>query len=191
MLMDLDVRQFIQRQTIDTVNPESIHHLMTMLPSDDIVLDAWLAEAAENGEALEFTFLAITTQCSKRLLDPRHLVKGARLLAQHATLSETVRRIQRDETADYLMEACREWTLDRENQAWALFFIATWCRDRRAGKFPDELVAMAQSVMELPTLTSEAAFYLLGVAVVTNDEALLDRVSGFYAQFLDAASVLK
>jgi hypothetical protein len=35
--MDAAVRQFIQRQTTETLNPETIHDLMTMLPPDAIV----------------------------------------------------------------------------------------------------------------------------------------------------------
>ncbi len=187
--MDQAVRQFIHRYTMHTMNPDAVEELIGMLPSDDLTLDRWFVQTVESGEAWEFTFLAVAAQASKRLVDARHLVKGAPLLAQQSALAETVRRMQQDAAADYLLQAVRKGILDQGNAAWALFFIAAWYRDRRKGLFPEDLGLLAYSLTTGATLGDEAAFYLIGAGVVTKDDKLLNRLRGFYEQYPDGDSV--
>jgi hypothetical protein len=177
--MKAEVRQLIGKYTVDTMDPEFFEQLHMMLPADDLELDRWLAEAVENNAAWEFTSLVMVALTARRFVDARHLVQGAGMLAQYGAMMDNVRRMQ-GQVPEYLMEAILQNTLDPANEACALLLVAVWRRDRGNGVLPEQLLPRARSLAASPTLPEEAAFYLVGVAVTTNDAILTDLLRRAY-----------
>lgn len=180
MLMNAELRQFIERSDIDR---ESVQQLQTLLPADHAELDGWLTDAIENNAARGFTFLTLAAITAKRFVDARHLVKGAGMLVPHYSMVSVVARMQGD-VPEYLIEAIVQDTLDPTNKARALFLAAVWCRDCRNSVFPEQLIPLALSLATRTKMSASAEFCLAGIAVTTNDSVLIDLLEQRYREAL-------
>ena len=138
--MQVELQQFIQQAQY---YQGALQELATMLPADDAALDALIAEAVTAGHQKEFVFVVMAALGANRPVQAGHLVHGAGLLPNYGTLGHVAWHVQGD-VAAVLSDAIAQHVLERRTLATALFTIAAWCREYRAGVWPPELITQTR-----------------------------------------------
>lgn len=166
--MHPEVRELIDRSSY---HQGAVLEVRALLPPDDAELDRWLEEVVRERDQVGFLFLLMAAQSAERKVDARHLVGGTVLMPDVRTLGCSAWQMEGD-IADALLQAVRAAALAREIHAGALFIAAAWCRERRDGVLPPDLIVEARILARYKDLSPNAWAFLGGLAVVTGDQGL-------------------
>ena len=172
--MQVELQQFIQQAQY---YQGALQELATMLPADDAALDALIAEAVTAGHQKEFVFVVMAALGANRPVQAGHLVHGAGLLPNYGTLGHVAWHVQGD-VAAVLSDAIAQHVLERRTLATALFTIAAWCREYRAGVWPPELITQTRLLARQNRGDLEVLQLLTLIAALTNDAGLTKLLDG-------------
>ena len=174
--MTSELRQIIEHSRFHRA---AVEQVAMLLPADDATLDGWFAERVAALDQKGFMFLTVAAMTRDRLMDARHLVRGAMLLSDSQSLGCVSLRATGD-VAENLMAALRHSHLIQECEASAMFTIAVWCRDHRDRKFPAELIPRARARARSRDLRAETEAFLIALAVETGDTGLMTLIKQHY-----------
>jgi hypothetical protein len=151
----------------------SIVELTALLPTDDAVLDEWLAEAVRQQHQKHFFHLAIAALHGERTVDACHLVGGLMIIPHHMWYGSMVWKM-RGEVAEHIAAALHGPIFYRDGQGFALYVAALWHREHRDGSIPAALVTHARSLARVKELelSSHAMLALFMVGELAQDEGL-------------------
>ena len=155
----------------------ALRELAGMLPADDAELDALIAETVAASHQKNFVFVVMAALGANRPVHARHLVHGAALLPNYATLGFVAWHVQGD-VAAVLTEAIAHHVLQRHILATALFTIAAWCREYRAGVLPPELITQTRLLAREHRDDFEVKQMLTVIAALTKDAGLTKLLDG-------------
>ena len=142
-----------------------------MLPADDVELDAMIETAARENDLDGFLPLVIAALHAGRKVDAHHLAQGAALMYANIWIGLAAFHMTGD-VAEPLMEAVRHHRVEENLRAACLFIVAVWCRERRGGVLPEDLITLARMQARTQKLDRDPFMALLAVALQTKDEGL-------------------
>ena len=172
--MHTELQQFIEQAQYYL---GALQELAPLLPADDAELDALIAEAVAASHQKEFVFVVMAALGANRPVQARHLVHGAALLPNYATFGYVAWHVQGD-VAAVLTEAIAQHVLERRILATALFTIAAWCREYRAGVLPPELITQTRLLAREHRDDFEVKQVLTVIAALTKDAGLTKLLDG-------------
>lgn len=147
-----------------------------LLPPDDGELDMLVEEIVADGDKMGFHFVVIAALSAGRVVQARHLEKGAVFFSQDIFLGNCAWHMQ-GEVAEYLVRASATTSLIHHHRAMALMIAAAWSRERKPEKaLPEQLVPQARLLARTKKLTSDQWAYILAMMAVIADEKLTDLV---------------
>jgi len=172
--MQAELQQFIEQAHYYL---GALQELAALLPADDAELDALIAEAVTAGHQKEFVFVVMAALGANRPVQARHLLHGAALMPNYTTFGYVAWHVQGD-VAAVLTEATAQHVLQRHILATALFSIAAWCRENRAGVLPPELITRTRLLAREHRTDFEVLQMLTLIAALTNDAGLTKLLDG-------------
>ena len=162
----------------------------TYLPADDDELDAWIAEAVRNHEQDVFIYLVFAAVHLGRKVSSRHLGGGLALLPDYTTMGCVAWHMEGDDVPEQLFAGLRQGGLTDELRAGALFVAAAWCRERRGGVLPADLLTEARLLARNKKLDPMALGVLFALARTLDDARLNALLRAFESHFKSVADAL-
>jgi len=160
---------FFIRKTIEEVG--------SLLPVDDAELDDWISQAIAKREALLVNYLFVGAMQVERGVASGHLGRGLHLITDQHILSMTVWHARGDDVPERVLEALRNTAISPVNQAAMLFIAGEWCKERRNGEFPAELLTEARLLARKPLDLEISSFgYLISLARNVDDRRILEQL---------------
>ena len=133
-------------------------------------------EIVADGDKMGFHFVVIAALSAGRVVQARHLEKGAVFFSQDIFLGNCAWHMQ-GEVAEYLVRASATTSLIHHHRAMALMIAAAWSRERKPETaLPEQLVPQARLLARTKKLTSDQWAYILAMMAVIADEKLTDLV---------------
>jgi len=166
--MQPEIREFLDHTRFHAA---SVRELARMLPADDVELDAMIETAARENDLDGFLPLVIAALHAGRKVDAHHLAQGAALMYANIWIGLAAFHMTGD-VAEPLMEAVRHHRVEENLRAACLFIVAVWCRERRGGVLPEDLITLARMQARTQKLDRDPFMALLAVALQTKDEGL-------------------
>ena len=167
--MDTELRALIDRSTF---HQGAVREVAALLPTTNDDLDALLAETIAVGDPLGFLLVTVAALDAGRRVDARCLVAGTALLNDPMRLGNLAWKMDGD-VPGALMAAVKHGVLSQTVLATALFLVAAWCAERRAGELPADFAGEARRMARMKGLTGETIGYLAAIAVKAKDEGFL------------------
>ena len=156
---------------------KTVEEVASLLPADDAELDDWLSEAVAGREATLFVFLAVAAMHLGRGVASAHLDRGLHLIADQVIVGVTAWRARGEDVPERILDALRHTAISPVNQAALLFIAAEWCKERRNGEFPSELLTEARLLARKPeNLAVESRACLIALARTVDDQRIPDLV---------------
>ena len=149
-----------------------------LLPSDDKELNALVDEVVADGDGMGFHFIVIAALAAGRVVQARHLEKGA-VFFSHDTFLGNCAWHMHGEVAAHLVRAAATTSMIHQHRAMALMIAAAWIREKNPeAPLPAELVPQARLLARTKNLTSDQWSYVLAMTAVIADDNLSDLVVG-------------
>src|SRR5262249_23923852 len=177
-----EVREFIKHAGLCR---STVEQMATMLPDDDLELDAWIGEAIRENDSMAFHLIIFAALIRDRPVDARHLSTGTKLAGGALYLAAIAFRVQ-GEMPEYLLEGLHTTAMYHAAQAMAFLTLAVWCDERRNGVYPDQLIPEARRLARHVKNVLEVDAYLIEVALRTKDSVLHGLIRDHYPKGSDA-----
>ena len=166
-IREIATNSFLLRGTMEETS--------SLLPAGNDELDEWLSQAVAEKDPLLFLHLAVAAMHQARGVASHHLVHGLHLISDHFFVSITAWRARGHDVPERILEAVRDTPISPLNRAALLFIAAEWCRERREGQFPPELLTEARLLARKPKeLEDRAIAQLIALAEILNDSRIID-----------------
>nr|WP_294225581.1 SEC-C metal-binding domain-containing protein [Prosthecobacter sp.] len=166
------------RTLIDTSRwcQASVNAFKPLLPPDDGELDALVEEIVADGDGMGFHFVVIAAISAGRVVQARHLEKGAVFFSHDCFLGNCAWHMQ-GEVAAHLVRASGSTSMMHQHRAMALMIAAAWSREMKPeSPLPEDLVPQARLLARTKNLTSDQWSYILAMTAVIADGHLTDLV---------------
>lgn len=147
-----------------------------LLPGDDALLDALMAELVAQCEDIEFVICVQAALHAGRTVQGRHLARGAMLLPDKWTLGAFACQMQ-GEVAGALLWAISETVLPHPLMASAVFLAMHFHLEQKSGvHLPGSLLTCARKAARDPQNTNYEKTLLFAVATMGGDPGLMELV---------------
>ncbi len=137
-----EVRELFPPRQFHRANVERVAGL---LPADDLVLDAWLAEVLHNNDWGGFFILAFAAAASGRAIDSRHIVRSLAYFRDVILLVALVSRMTGD-LVKHVVDALCATLIQPHHEAMALCLAVNAHKSQGDSPLPPELIAAIKSV---------------------------------------------
>jgi hypothetical protein len=175
--------------SINGMNPELRSHIDTsrwckatveackaLLPPDDSALDTLVGEIVADGDKMGFHFVVISALSAGRVVQARHLERGAVFFTNECFLGNCAWNMQ-GEVAEHLVRASATTAMVHNHRAMALLIAAAWSREKKPGAaLPQDLVPQARLLARTKNLNSDQWAHILAMTAVISDDQLTDLV---------------
>ena len=168
----------------------AVSEVGTLLPADDAELDQWIAEVVRNHDQGGFVYLVFSALHLERKVSSRHLGTGLPLLPDYTTLGCVAWKVQGDDVPEQLFAGLRHGGISHELRAGALLVVAIWCRERRGGVLPADLLTEARLLARNKKLEPMPVGLLFALARSLDDAPLLALLRQFDGRFISKAVAL-
>jgi hypothetical protein len=149
----------------------------SLLPAGDDELDEWLSLAVAEKDPLLFLHLAVAAMHIERGVASHHLVRGLHLLTDPYHAGVTAWRARGDDVPERILEALRDTPNSPTNRTALLQITGEWCKERRDGQFPPELITEARLLARnAKGMENRAAGHLISLAQTVGDPRISDLV---------------
>lgn len=160
-----------------TLLQRTTEEVSSLLPAGDDELDEWLSLAVAEKDPLLFLHLAVAAMHLERGVASRHLVRGLHLLTDPYYVGVTAWRARGDDVPERILEALRDTPISPLNRTVLLQITGEWCKERRDGQFPPELITEARLLARnAKGMADRAAGHLISLAQTVADSRISDLV---------------
>jgi hypothetical protein len=163
----------------------TIGETAALLPADDAELDGWIAEAVKNHDQDAFIYLVFSAVHAGRKVSSRHLSGGLAMLPEYTTMGCIAWHMDGDDVPEQLFAGLREGGINNEMRIGALYVAAAWCKERREGVLPENLLTEARIFARNKKLAAEPSplGLLFALARMLGDARLLELLRVFEPLF--------
>jgi len=146
----------------------SIEAVAALLPSDDVELDALIAEAVRERNQAGFLYVTVAALARGRKVDARHLAGGA-MMVPGGPLLGCIATHMEGQVPEPLLHAMQHTQLHLEAEAGCLLQIVDWCREHGGRPLPAGFVAHARTFARCKHLKGADHAYLVATAALLGD----------------------
>ena len=139
--MSPELRQFIEQTQF---HHAVVQQVIKLLPTDDVELDALLAEVVASNNLKWFMYVFVAAAGAGRRVEARHLAGGAMMFPEYRWMGKVVVRMHGD-ILEPLLTALETTRLDKVCEAAALHLMGAWCAEHRGGVLPEKLMPLARA----------------------------------------------
>jgi hypothetical protein len=166
--MQQDIRDFIDRHSQCRAN---FQLFATLLPADDAVLNAHIAEALETYDKTAMAFLILAALGTNRKVDARHMEAIVIMTAEVNFLENIFFKLDGD-VPKYLIAGMRRAEFGHTFEAYALFLMSVWYHEGRGEIERKEIIGRARILTRVIDPSRDGSKLVLACPYLLKDEGL-------------------
>lgn len=147
----------------------TLNQVAELLPDDDGELDQWLEVAIRKHDTNGFVYLIFAALHRERRVSSRFLEDGLSMFPHIDSVCALAWHVEGDDVPERLLAGTKKIALFSPIHAAALLAAAEWCKERREGILPPELITEARVLARTKDLPNPARGLLIALALSVGD----------------------